>query len=99
MEVRDTMSRFTTDVIASCAFGIDSNSLKNPDSEFRRYLRDLFTFTGLKTVGAILASFSPHLMKIFRIQIVDTNVADFVRNLVWSTVEYRSVPDNLQWCC
>jgi cytochrome P450 family 6 len=83
------MSRFTTDVIASCAFGIDSNSLKNPDAEFRCYLRDLFKMRGLKKIGSILAFFSPHLMKIFRIQIVDNKVADFVRNLVWSTVEYR----------
>jgi hypothetical protein len=93
------MSRFTTDVIASCAFGIDSNSLKNPDAEFSRYLRDLFKMRGLKIIGSILAFFAPHLMKIFRIQIVDNKVADFVRNLVWSTVEYRSVLGNLQWYC
>lgn len=89
MHVNDTMARFTTDVIASCAFGIDSNSLKNPDVEFRRYLRDLFKMRGLKFIGAILAVFAPELMKIFRIQVVDSNVANFVRNLVWNTVEYR----------
>jgi len=89
IHVNDTMARFTTDVIASCAFGIDSNSLKNPDAEFRRYLRDLFKMRGLKFIGAILAVFAPELMKIFRIQIVDSNVANFVRNLVWNTVEYR----------
>jgi cytochrome P450 family 6 len=83
------MSRFTTDIIASCAFGIDSNSLKNPDAEFRSYLRDLFKMRGFKVIGSVLAFFAPHLMKIFRIQIVENKVADFVRSLVWSTVEYR----------
>lgn len=53
------------------------------------YLTNLFKMTGLKFVGAILAFFAPHLMKIFRIQIVDGSVTEFVRNLVWKTVNYR----------
>jgi cytochrome P450 family 6 len=89
VKVKDTMFRFTVDVIASCAFGIDSNSLKNPDAEFSLYLCDLFKLRGLKVIGVIMAFFAPRLMKTFPIQIIDSNVADFMRNLVWSTVEYR----------
>lgn len=89
VNVNDTMARFTTDVIASCAFGINSNSLKNRDAEFRRYLRDLFKVRGLKAIGSIFAFFAPELMKIFRIQVVDSHVSNFVRDLVWNTVEHR----------
>lgn len=32
---KDVFARFTTDIIASAAFGLESNSLKNPDSIFR----------------------------------------------------------------
>lgn len=35
-EIKELMARYATDVISSCAFGIDSNSLKNPDSDFRK---------------------------------------------------------------
>lgn len=35
-DIKDLFSRYSTDVIASCAFGIEANSLKNPESEFLR---------------------------------------------------------------
>lgn len=51
--VKDILARYSTDVIASVAFGIEINSLKNPDNEFRRLgntltrpgLRQAFVFT------------------------------------------------------
>ncbi|KAJ6639106.1 Cytochrome P450 6k1, partial [Pseudolycoriella hygida] len=39
IEVREVLAQFTTNVIASVAFGIDIDCIANPDTDFRRYGR------------------------------------------------------------
>lgn len=39
----EASAQYTTDTIGCCAFGLDFNSLADPDSEFRRVGRDVFT--------------------------------------------------------
>ncbi|KAJ4432906.1 hypothetical protein ANN_15163 [Periplaneta americana] len=91
VHAKETMARFTTDVIASCAFGLDTGSLQSEDAEFRQMLCKVFTFSPLKSIASALAFFSPNLLMVLRIKIVEDSVTDFVRNSVWDTVEYRSV--------
>jgi len=83
------MVRFTTDVIASCAFGINGNSLKDSDSEFGRLIRSVFTFSVKKGLAMLTGFFAPHLQTIFRLKIIDDKTNNYVRQIVWSTVEYR----------
>ena len=89
MEVTETMGRFTTDVIASCAFGINGNSLKDPDSEFGRRIRTILDFTVKKGLAMLFAWFAPHLKTMFRLKFVDDETNNYVRQIVWSTVQYR----------
>jgi len=89
VEVKETMARFTTDIIASCAFGINSNSLKDPDSEFVRNIRNVLKLSVKKGLTMLTAFFAPHLQKIFRLKVVDDKTNNYVRQIVWSTVQYR----------
>jgi cytochrome P450 family 6 len=89
VEVKETMANFTIDVIASCAFGINSNSLEDPDSEFGRHIRAIFTFSVKKGLAMLTAFFAPHLQKFFRLKCIDEKTDNYVRQIVWSTVEYR----------
>lgn len=42
VETREILARFTTDVISSCAFGIDTDSIKNPEAVFRKMGKKIF---------------------------------------------------------
>jgi hypothetical protein len=83
------MARYTTDVIASCAFGINGNSLKVPDSEFGRIIRTVFDFTVTKGLIILLAFSAPYLNKIFRLKYLDDKTNNYIRQIVWNTVDYR----------
>ncbi len=41
-ELKDKFGRFTMGTIASCAFGVDSRSFSNEDSQFVQYARRVF---------------------------------------------------------
>jgi hypothetical protein len=83
------MARFTTDVIASCAFGINSNSLKDPDEEFGRRIRNILDYNVMKGLAMLTAFFAPHLQTIFRLKFMDDKTSNYVRQIVWGTVEHR----------
>jgi hypothetical protein len=89
VDVADTMYRYTTDVIASCAFGINGNSLKDPNAEFRMYLRKMFDFSVRKGLAALMAFTAPEIKNLLKIKILDDDTTRFLRKSVWSTVEYR----------
>ena len=89
VDVKETMARFTTDVIASCAFGINSNSLKDPDAEFRKYLKKIFEFSVRRGLAALTSFFAPYLNTVFKLKILDDVTINYIRKTVWSTVEYR----------
>ncbi|KAJ9581325.1 hypothetical protein L9F63_023498 [Diploptera punctata] len=37
LEIQDVMARYTTNIIASCAFGIQCDCFKNPEAKFRKW--------------------------------------------------------------
>ncbi|XP_055549578.1 cytochrome P450 6a2-like [Wyeomyia smithii] len=89
VEMHDLLSRYTIDVIGTCAFGIECNSFRDPDNEFRRY-------------GKIAFDKLPHsplvvyLMKAFRkyanalgMKQLHEDVSSFFSKVVKDTIEYR----------
>ncbi|XP_070502406.1 probable cytochrome P450 9f2 [Chironomus tepperi] len=89
-EFKDFASKFTCDNIASCAFGIEVNSFKNPKNDFYRIAKNVMNFSsplmGLKLVGYFT---SPKLMKTLGISLLDKEGCDFFQGALIDTMRTR----------
>ncbi|PSN29383.1 hypothetical protein C0J52_26972 [Blattella germanica] len=89
LDVKETMARYTTDSITNCAFGLESNALKNEDSEIRRYLKTFVEYDVIKGVATLFLFFCPYLQNLFKLRFVDIPTTNFLRRTVWGAVDHR----------
>ena len=94
LEMKELASLYTTDVIASCAFGVEANSLENPDGEFRTAGRLLFKMTFWR--GLEFSSFFmlPQVMKLFRFKAFSESVSKFLLTSISQVIEEREKTGN-----
>ncbi|XP_039957017.1 cytochrome P450 6g1-like [Bactrocera tryoni] len=81
-EVKEVCANFTTDMIATIAFGVKANSLVNPNGEFRTQGRKLLTFTLRRAVDFFVAFFAPKWVSTLRIKIFTTEFSSFLRGTI-----------------
>ncbi|XP_046423561.1 cytochrome P450 9e2-like [Neodiprion fabricii] len=89
VEMKDIFTRYTNDVIATSAFGITVNSLKDRDNEFYTMGKKATTFSGMKTIRIFIVRSSSFLAKLFSIRIIETNVRKFFSNVIESNIAMR----------
>lgn len=89
MEMKDVFSRFANDVIASCAFGIPCDSMRDKDNEFYEMGKDATNFAGFRALKFFGYTLSPTLMKVFKLKLFSEDTCNFFRNLVMSNVRSR----------
>jgi cytochrome P450 family 6 len=89
LEIKDILARYSTDVISSCAFGIQCNCLKNPKAEFRQWGRKIFQLSVRNAATNFLFQTIPSFLNTFRLSLIDSKVSKYFRNIVKGTVTYR----------
>ncbi|KAH8300219.1 hypothetical protein KR044_011746, partial [Drosophila immigrans] len=88
-EAKDLSARFTTDVIGSCAFGLECNSLSNPKSEFRQMGRSVTENPLQPTIVQAFMFAQPGLARRLRLRLFRPEVSSFFIETVRQTLEYR----------
>lgn len=92
-EMKDILARFTTDVIGNVAFGLDMNSMKYPDSMFRKMGRKVFDTPPLQTLKVVFLTTFRKYLKNFNFMVTNQEVSDFFLSSIRETVEYRENND------
>ena len=88
-EMHEIVARFTTDVISNVAFGLDSNCLNNPESEMRKYGKDMLDFTPYDFLKFQFTCSFPDLSRKLHLTANKPNVIDFFYNTFRKNIEQR----------
>ncbi|XP_043641222.1 cytochrome P450 6a2 [Drosophila teissieri] len=89
LEIKELMARYTTDVIGTCAFGIECNTLRTPVSDFRTMGQKVFTeMRHGKLLTMFMFSF-PKLASRLRMRMMPEDVHQFFMRLVNDTIALR----------
>ncbi|KAG0724962.1 Cytochrome P450 3A11 [Chionoecetes opilio] len=88
VDMKNNFGRFTMDTIASCAFGIECNSLVDKNAEFPRKAEKFFTPSFTAIMKIMLYSVMPKPFKFFRVHLNPPEV-DFFMDVIRKTVAAR----------
>lgn len=87
IEIKDTLSRFTIDVIGTVAFGLECNSLTDKNAEF--YRMGLKSFEGINFLRRFTLTTFRNLAKKLHFKNISTEISNFYMSAVRETVEHR----------
>lgn len=80
---------FTTNIIASCAFGIECNALQEPNSPFVKKGQKVIKADKLKQIKDLFYTSFPNLARALHLRFNDLDVIHFYYDVVTKTVNYR----------
>nr|CAD7457129.1 unnamed protein product [Timema tahoe] len=87
LEMRDVFAQYTTDVIGTCVFGLQFNSMKDPDSEFRRMGKKVFQSSFKASLRRFLVVGLPGVAKLFNLKFASDDVSNFFLKYTQSVSE------------
>ncbi|CAD7011939.1 unnamed protein product [Ceratitis capitata] len=89
MEMKELCALYTTDVIATTAYGVQANCFKVPNGEFRRHGRAVFKFGVRRTLEFLFVFFMPHLVPYLKFKVVPPASSEFLRNTINYVMKHR----------
>ncbi|XP_046425767.1 probable cytochrome P450 6a13 [Neodiprion fabricii] len=89
IEAREVSAKFTTDVIGSCAFGIQMNSLSDEDAAFRNMGKKMLNVTIGQRFAILVLLSSPWLFKKLKLSLTPRDVEEFFLRITREAFEYR----------
>lgn len=89
IEMKDVLGKFTTDVIGNVAFGLDMNSIKDPDAKFRQMGKKIFKQDANFLMKVLFFSSFKTLARKLHMTVFPKDLSEFFLSTIRDTVEYR----------
>lgn len=89
IEMKDIFRRYTTDMIGSCVFGIESKSLEDSENIFNKIGRKFFNEPRLGGFKLFLAAAFANFFRKLGIKMVQDEVSEFYTDIVKQTIKDR----------
>ncbi|XP_031353127.1 probable cytochrome P450 6a13 [Photinus pyralis] len=90
IDIGDVFSRFTADVITSCAFGLECNNFKGDDTKFRAHGKNILApRSKATTLQVLFAAALPKLANKLGIIFIPKESSAFFFDVVKDTIKYR----------
>ena len=89
IDTKEAMTRYTNDVIGTCAFGISMDSMRNPTNSFYVMGRKATKITRVRAIKFFIARIFPKVASFFGVKFMDPEVEHFFINVVKDTIEMR----------
>ncbi|XP_063707790.1 probable cytochrome P450 28a5 isoform X2 [Culicoides brevitarsis] len=88
-EMRELCAKFTTDVVGSSIYGVESGAFSGEESEIRQVARNVMSPSWRLFFIIGLAPFFPAVAEIFKVKFCPDKEADFLVNLMNQALKYR----------
>lgn len=89
LDIRNLASRYTTDVIGTCVFGIEYNSLKDPNSKFREMGKKAIEQPKSSPFQRLFMMNNRRICRALRFKYHAKQVTTFFLNFIKNNVSYR----------
>jgi len=89
VEMKEIAGKYATDVITSCAFGIESNCLLDANAEFREFGRKIFDFSVYRSFEFMSIFMLPLVSKLMNTKFFSDQATRFLRKAFWDNMTQR----------
>lgn len=89
LEFRELLNQFTTDIIGNTAFGIECNTMKDPEGELRNITKLIFRPSKALAGKLLFLSQFPEIGRKLRVTLTDSRVTKFFMGMIKDIVKHR----------
>ncbi|XP_017773625.1 PREDICTED: cytochrome P450 6k1-like, partial [Nicrophorus vespilloides] len=89
VDMKEVCAKFTTDVVTSCAFGLQGQCFQHEESPFRDVGRKMFNYNMINAFRATSYFFAPGLVKFLKFTFFDPSIYTFCTKTFLETIKMR----------